>query len=443
MLQYLWNDVLGQHPRIAFAAVVLVGLLIVAVSNRKQSSFIFRSLSRNKLRSGLTGIAVIVLVLVVTGIWTVLGFIDQITEEKSHDLKAIITEKWQVPSQMPYSYAPRLAEGAASRPGDIRPDDSMMWSFYGGTVDGAKLTRESIVFFFCMDPRKVRPMMDDLQDFDKENVLVPQMLNNKRAVVLGRERLKAINKRVGERFTLVSMNYKEIDLEFEIIGEFPDGRYNQSGLMNMDYLVSALDAYKIKHHGTPHPLADKCLNLGWVRVPDSEAFRRIAEQIESSSEFRNPAVKCETASSAIGSWIDAYKDLLFGMRYLLVPAVLGTMSLVIANAISISVRERTKELAVLKVLGFTPSHVLILVLGEALLIGAGSGMISSWSMFFLLNNVMGGVKFPIAFFPAFMIPMDALWWGPVIGGTTAFIGSIMPAWNASRVNVTEVFSRVA
>src|SRR4029077_4652591 len=115
--------------------------------------------------------------------------------------------------------------------GDIRPEDSMMWSFYGGTVDGAKLTRESIVFFFCMDPRKVRPMMDDLQDFDKENVLVPQMLNNKRAVVLGRDRLKAINKRVGERFTLVSMNYKDVDLEFEIVGEFPDGRYNQSGLM--------------------------------------------------------------------------------------------------------------------------------------------------------------------------------------------------------------------
>jgi putative ABC transport system permease protein len=131
------------------------------------------------------------------------------------------------------------------------------------------------------------------------------------------------------------------------------------------------------------------------------------------------------------------------MRYLLVPAILATMSLVIANAISISVRERRKELAVLKVLGFTPPHVLILVLGEALVIGAGSGLVSSGGMFFLLNNVMGGVKFPIAFFPAFLIPADAIWWGPLIGGVTAFLGSIMPAWNASRVNVTEVFSKIA
>src|SRR5205085_9727112 len=128
---------------------------------------------------------------------------------------------------------------------------------------------------------------------------------------------------------------------------------------------------------------------------------------------------------------------------LLVPAILATMSLVIANAISISVRERRNELAVLKVLGFTPFHVLILVLGEALVIGAGSGMLSSWSMFYLLNHGMGGVKFAIAFFPAFLIPSDALWWGPLIGGATAFAGSILPAWNASRVKVTEVFSRVA
>ena len=57
------------------------------------------------------------------------------------------------------------------------------------------------------------------------------------------------------------------------------------------------------------------------------------------------------------------------MRWLLVPAILVTMALVIANAISISVRERRTEMAVLKVLGFHPTQILLLVLGEALLIG--------------------------------------------------------------------------
>ena len=60
------------------------------------------------------------------------------------------------------------------------------------------------------------------------------------------------------------------------------------------------------------------------------------------------------ASSGIASFLDAYRDLLCGMRWLLVPAILVTMALVIANAISISVRERRMEMAVLKVLGFSP-----------------------------------------------------------------------------------------
>ena len=67
------------------------------------------------------------------------------------------------------------------------------------------------------------------------------------------------------------------------------------------------------------------------------------------------------------------KDLLFGLSVaILVPAILATMALVIANAISISVRERRREMAVLKVLGFARSQILILVLGEALLIGVAA-----------------------------------------------------------------------
>ena len=181
-------------------------------------------------------------------------------------------------------------------------------------------------------------------------------------------------------------------------------------------------------------MADKSLNLVWLKLPDTETYRRVAEQIETSSQFTSPAVKCETASSGIASFLDAYRDLLWGMRWILVPMVLATMALVIANAISISVRERRTEMAVLKVLGFRPGQIMLLVLSEALLVGAGSGFVSAAGAYVLFNLVIGGVKFPIAFFPAFTIPLDAFWWGPAIGASTALVGSIIPAWSAMRVN---------
>jgi putative ABC transport system permease protein len=401
---------------------------------------ILKNLRRNLLRTTLTSVAIMVLVLVVTLVWTVLWFLDQVTAEKSKDFKAIVTERWQLPSQMPFAYAPSLSEGAARRPEDVRPDDSMTWQFYGGTLDPARRTRENLIFFFAMDARKIRTMMDDGEHFDP--TLIAKLIQNKRGCLIGRERLEAMNKRVGERIVVTSMNYVDIDLEFEIVGVCPEGRYNQSAFMNREYLLDALDAYQ-RQKGVRHALAEKTLNLVWLKVPDTEAFRRISEQIMSSALYTNPAVKVETASSGIAAFLDAYRDLLWGMKYLLVPAILVTMTLVVANAISISVRERRIEMAVLKVLGFGPNQILALILGEALLVGIGSGLASAGATYLFINHVVGGVKFPIAFFPAFYIPINALWWGFAIGAGTALAGSFLPAWSARSVKVAEVFSKVA
>jgi putative ABC transport system permease protein len=391
-----------------------------------------------------------VLVLVITLVWSVLAFLDAITTEKTRNLKAIVTERWQIPSQMPYSYARDMAEGAASRPGDVVPEDYMTWGFYGGTIDPERRTRENMVFFFCMDPRKLLTMMDDLDQLSAEETAalekaVRMMEEDPRKVVIGKERLQAMNKKVGERIKVTSINYLGIDIDgLEIIGEFPPSaaRYHQSAVMNYRLLENSLDSYKVTNKKA-HPMANKTLNLVWLRVPDTRAYQRVADQIMGSPKFTDPAVKCETASSGVAAFFDAYRDLLWGMRWLLVPSILVTMALVIANAISISVRERRTEMAVLKVLGFGPNHIMLLVLGEALLIGCLSGLVSAAATWWFVNHVIGGVPFPVAFFPAFLIPAAALWWGPAIGCLTAFAGSLLPSWSARTVKVSEVFSKVA
>src|SRR5262249_1458141 len=86
-------------------------------------------------------------------------------------------------------------------------------------------------------------------------------------------------------------------------------------------------------------------------------------------------------------------------------------------------------------------QVLSIVLGEALLVGVLSGAIST-TLIYGSANLSGGLKFPIAFFPKFMISWHVLWWGPAIGGVTAFLGSVLPAWMAQRTKASEQFSRV-
>src|SRR5262249_12775266 len=161
-----------------------------------------------------------------------------------------------------------------------------------------------------LEPRKVVSMMDDLFDeFNsaETNYRKPTRLEltdlvqkgvhalerNKRGAIVGRNRLKLINKQVGERFTVTGINYTGLDLEFEAVGVFPPGRYDELAVMNRDYLNDALDAYPKSHGGTKHLLAEKSLDLMWLKVEDRDTYNQVSQQIESSSLFRNPAVKCQ------------------------------------------------------------------------------------------------------------------------------------------------------
>lgn len=408
---------------------------------------ILKNVRRNLLRTILMSLGTIALVFVVTLIWSVLSFLDAMTAQQSTNFKAIITERWQVPSRMPFAYASALAEGAASRPTDIRPLDSMSWQFYAGTTEQGKITRESMMFAFALEPKKLATMMDDLDSLPPDQAAelqanIHKLEQNKRGILVGIERLAMLNKRVGERVKLYSINFKDIDLEFDIVGTFPDGRYNPMAAMNRDYLNDAIDDYPRTHSGQRHAMADGSLALFWLRVADSDSFQRIAGQVMSSPNFTSPAVKCETASSGIASFFDAYKDLIWGMRWLLAPAILFTLSLILANAISINVRERRMEMAIFKVLGFRPAHIFALVIGEAVMIGAVSGVFSAAATYLLVDKAIGGLKFPLGFVPVFFIPIEALWWGLAIGALTSLAGSVMPAWTACRIKVSEVFSRV-
>ena len=413
----------------------------------KYFRLILKNVRRNLVRSLLTALGTMVLVFVVTLVWSILSFLDAATAEQSRNFKGIVTERWRLPSQMPFAYAASLCDGAASRPGDIKPDDSMTWQFYGGSADPDNRTRENSLFAIATEPRKLRTMMDELDTLPPEaaaglDQAIVKMEQNRQGIILGKDRLTALNKRVGERIKLYGINYRDIDLELDIVGTFPEGRYDNTAAIHRDYLLAALDAYQ-RERNQPHPLADKTLNLVWLRVPDSETFGRVAQQILSSPSYTNPAVKFETAASGVATFLDAYRDLIWGMRWLLAPAILLTLSLVISNAISISVRERQTELAVLKVLGFRPWQILTLVLGEALLIGILSGLFSALATYVVINYAIGGIKFPIAFFGAFYIPAQAILWGFVVGLLTALIGSLIPAWTAQKVNVAEVFAKVA
>jgi putative ABC transport system permease protein len=411
----------------------------------------FRGLRRSPLRTSLTYLAVFVLTAVLVMLYTILTFIGNATAEKEANFKAIVTHKTLIPSQMPRGYydtfrqlvLTELPKTMAKQYPDEPPlkvseSDLMSWSFVGGSTDPVNKRPDNALFMFCAEPEKITTMMDGLDDLtgDEKKQLddgVAAMKQNKQAIIVSASRLKKLNVRVGQRIKLYGLNYPDMVFEFDIIGSLPDGKYEGVGFMNKTYLDQLLDAKP-----SDYVMKKKAINLIWVRLPNKRAFELLNGMMD-EKVFNDPPVKMETASSGIGSWLDAYKDIFFGMKYILTPAMVGIMCLVIANAIGIGVRERRTEMAVLKVLGFQPRHVLILVLGEAVLVGILAGGMAA----FLCWAMLGNFKFQVAFFGAFFVPTMALVYGPLLGTGVAVAGSVGPARSAKDVKVAEVFAKVA
>src|SRR5438270_528608 len=154
--------------------------------------------------------------------------------------------------------------------------------------------RKYFTFIFKSLSRKLAVSFEDLEDLDPG--AVPAMLENKRGVLMGRDVLKRMHKKKGDRFKIMGLIYKDIDLEFEIVGELPKGRNDGTAIMNSSYLNDALDAYPRLHSGKKHPMADRSLSLLWMKIPDMHNFQKVADQVMTSSQFTDPFVKCATGS---------------------------------------------------------------------------------------------------------------------------------------------------
>ncbi len=125
-------------------------------------------------------------------------------------------------------------------------------------------------------------------------------------------------------------------------------------------------------------------------------------------------------------------------------AVMFTILLVTANTMSMAVRERRTEIAVLKTLGFPSGLVMGLILGESLVLGALGGTVG-----ILLGRAM------IKALPKLPFIGDAVRGFPNLGmtlrvgtlgmGVALFLGlaaGFVPAFLAYRARVTELLRQI-
>jgi putative ABC transport system permease protein len=97
-------------------------------------------------------------------------------------------------------------------------------------------------------------------------------------------------------------------------------------------------------------------------------------------------------------------------------------------------RERQREYATLKALGFGPAYILLLILGESLLISLGAGIAGILLLYPVAERV--GVKLG-TLFPVFNVSALTLWTALGAAFVVGLVAAVIPAWRAVRMPVTQ------
>jgi putative ABC transport system permease protein len=115
--------------------------------------------------------------------------------------------------------------------------------------------------------------------------------------------------------------------------------------------------------------------------------------------------------------------------------VILTMLLINANTMMMSGRERLREMAILKALGFSDAYVFFLMIGEPLVV-AFFGMAAGAGGTFLLINVAGWNPKP-DFFPIFLVPVEALGACALLALLTGILSGLLPALAGLRLKAAQ------
>jgi putative ABC transport system permease protein len=114
-------------------------------------------------------------------------------------------------------------------------------------------------------------------------------------------------------------------------------------------------------------------------------------------------------------------------------AVVFTILLVSANTMAMSIRERTREVAVLKTLGFTRQTILSLFVSEAMVLAVVGGIMGSAAAF-----VLGlGARKIGGFAGALQVTIGTMVVAWIVAAIMGFISSVVPSYNASRLDIVE------
>jgi len=373
------------------------------------ASFVRKNVFRNKRRSVLTILSIgfsLLLLTLMMSIWR--GFyIEQGSAESA--MRLATRHKVSLTFTMPSYYRQKIraVPGVAA----VVP---LNW--FGGRYKDDK--SENFFAQFGTDPEEFFTVYKEFQ-IPSDQVAAWQ--HDQAGAVVDSEIAKRYGWKVGQRVIIVGTIFP-VDLELTIRGIFKAPSPTQSLYFNEKYVEEAV-SYMKGQHGFYSILANSPQDVG-----------RIARDVDDMFHNSPQPTKTETEKAFQLGFIAMLGNVKVFILSICA-AVVFAILLVCANTMAMSIRERTREVALLKTLGFTRQTILNLFVGEAVTLALVGGILGS-----LTATLLGGLAAKAGgggFADALKVQPLTMLTAWLVAALVGFLSAFVPSYHASRVDIVE------
>jgi putative ABC transport system permease protein len=378
----------------------------------KFGSILIANLKRKKIRTILT-IGSFAVALALFGLLaTIQAAFNQGLEVAGAD-RLVVINKVSLIMPLPYSYKERLLQISGIK-------DVTFATWFGGVYQDERNWFPQ----FAIEKESWTKMYTE---FTVPKDQWAAFLNDKEGCVVGRLTAQKYGWKIGDRIPLMAPIWGGT-WEFNVRGIY-DGTRKEDDTTQFWFRWDYLEERRQISKGT----------VGWyvVRVHDPDRAAEVVKAID--ERFANSP--WETTAQTEKAFAAGFAKQIGNIQLLILSiggVVFFTLLLVTGNTLSMSVRERIGEIAVLKTIGFSNPSVLVLVLAENLIYAVLGGTIGlvAIKLLTLSGDPTGG------FLPVFYLAPSKMIWGL---GMAVFVGiasGFIPAILAMRLKIVDALRRV-
>ncbi len=380
--------------------------------------YVLRNVRRNKLRSLLTILAIGICLMLMTFLYGYLESMEAWGREADKYNRVVVMSSQGFDGMVPFKTLDEVRdmEGVAA---------AVPFSWYGGKYgDGSEFFAQ-----FGTDPERV---FDVWSEYRIPPEQLAEFKKDRQSCVVDRALAKRLGLQIGDRVPLQGTFY-QFDLDLKLVGIYDTPAPTLSLYFNLKYLDEGLR----QKSGDRAVGAGNCGTI-FFKATSADVIPELSRQIDQRYASSPNPTKTQTEKAFAQMFVKMAGNI---QSFILFIAVFVTISLtlVAANGMAMSMRERTTEIAVLKAIGFPNGTVLAILLAESVLIAGIGGLlgVAAGRGLYALGHQLAPMIVQTSSMPWWVMA-----WGLLVAAGIGLASGIVPAVLAARLSVIDGLRRI-